>query len=166
LKRVVQFIILAGVLTLGFWFFRMLFPNDADVVRKRLATMAAEASFDTNEGAFTKISKAGKLAACFTVDAEINVKPWGRHEVVVNGRTEIRQAAVGARSAVEALKITVEGTEVTIADDRETARVFLSLIARSSFQEEPWTGGMEVQMRRVEGDWLISRVANRQFIRQ
>jgi len=165
LKRVVQIITLAVAVAAGFWLFHLLFPNDTDVIRKQLMEMAIEASFESNEAPLTKISKAGKLAGYFTVDAEINVKPWGRREVSVNGRAEIRQAAIGARSAVEALKITVNRVEVTVADDRNTAEVLVALTALSSRQDEPWREGMDIQMRRVDGDWLISRIANREVIK-
>ena len=166
MNRLVQALALATAIALGFWLFRTLFPNDVDAIRKRLTEMAADASFDSSEAPLTKMSKAGKLAGYFTVDAEINIKPWGYREVSVNGRTEIRQAAVGARSTVDSLKISVDRADVTVSDDRDSAQVLLSLTAVSSRQSEPWKEGIQIQMRRIDGDWLISRVANREVIRQ
>ena len=152
-------------IAVGYWLFRVMFPDDADVIRSRLVQMAADASFESTEGQITKISKAGKLAGYFAVDAEISVKPWGYHQVNVSGRTEIRQAAVGARSTVAWLTINVDRIEVNVADDRESAVATLSLTARSSRGDDPWSERMDVQMRRVDGDWLISRVANRPILK-
>lgn len=166
MKRVIQIIVLALTVALGFWVCRILFPDDTAVIQKLLVEMAEDASFDSNEGQLTKISKAGKLANYFTVDAKIDVKPWSYHQVSVSGRTEIRQAAVGARSTIASLVINVDRIKVVVATDRESAQANLSLTARSGAREEPWIEGMEIQLSRINGAWLISRVINRQFIKQ
>lgn len=166
MKRVTQILVLATAVALGFWLYRVMFPDDADVIRKQLAGMAEVASFDASEGQIAKVSNAGKLANYFTIDAEISMKPWGYRQVTVNGRTEIRRTALGARSAVSSLAVSVDRIDVTVAEDRDTAQVDLSLSVRSSRQDQSWNEGMDVQMKRIEGDWLIFRVANRQLLKQ
>lgn len=166
MKRGIQIIAVTLAVALGFWGYRIMFPDDTSVIQNLLVEMAKNASFESDEGQLAKISKAGTLANYFTVDAKIEVKPWGYHQVSVRGRTEIRQAAVGARSSVDSLMITVDRIKVTVAPDRESAQAYLSLTAWSSTRDEPWSAGMDILLRRINGDWLISRVANRQIIKQ
>ena len=77
MKRVKQILVLATAIALGFWLYRVMFPDDADVIRKQLIGMASVASFGADEGQIAKVSKAGQLANYFTIDAEITLKPWG-----------------------------------------------------------------------------------------
>ena len=166
MKRTLQIILLAVLAGIGYLAFRWLFPDDATVIRKQLTEMAAEASFAGDESPLAKVSKAGKLAGYFTVDARIEVRPWGARQVLLNGRAEIREVTIGARSSVSSLDLAVDRMDVTVADDRATASVIMAVIVRSSRQTEPWYQDLEVEMQRIDGDWLISHVRNRELIRQ
>lgn len=166
MKQIVPIIIFISLGVLGYFAFRMLFPDDVDVIRGQLSEMATEASFEGSEAPLTKVSKAGKLAGYFTVDAQIEIEPWGYRKVSVNGRAEIREVTIGARTAVSSLKISVDRVDIVVADNRSSARVLMSVVVQSSRQEEPWYQDMDVEMERVDGDWLISRIRNREFIKQ
>ena len=154
------------LLALAFFTYRVLFPDDTVVIENLLNEMAAEASFQGEEAPLAKVSKAGKLAGYFTVDARITVKPFGYRQVMLNGRPEIREAAIAARSTVSSLAINVERVEVTVSDDRSTASVVMGATVTSSRQEGVWNQVFDLEMRRIEGDWLIHRVENREFIKQ
>ena len=166
MNRVVQAVLVLLILTGGFFAYRFLFPDDADVIRKQLGEMASEASFAGEESPLAKVSKAGKLAGFFTTDARISVKPWGARQVNLNGRAEIREATIGARSMLTSMRIEIERLDVKVAEDRGSAQVTMSLVVTSSRQDDPWYQSFDVTMKRVDGDWLVSQVRNRELIKQ
>jgi hypothetical protein len=166
LKRIGQVIGVLVLLVAVFYVSRILFPDDAVVIRNLLHEMAEEASFAGEETPLAKVSKAGKLAGYFTVDARIEVKPFGFQQMLITGRTEIREAVIGARTIASSLEITLDRVDIVVAEDRSSASVAMGATVRSSRQAEPWNQVFDVEMKRVEGDWLINRVQNREFITQ
>jgi len=159
-------LVVVAAFALCFWLYHKLFPNDVDLIRRQLVEMAEDASFESNEGQIAKATKSGALAGHFTINAEISVKPWGFGQIFVSGRTEIRQTSMGVRSAIASLRVTVDRIDIRVAEDRESAEADVSLTALSSRQDEPWSETVDIQLKRVDGDWLISRITNRPILRQ
>lgn len=149
----------------GYLLWDKLFPGDVVLIRRQMEAMAQAASFPADEAPLAKIGNAAKLANCFTADGEVDVEPWGFRRIVVKGRDELRQAALGARNAVVSLTVGIENLEVTLGPGEDEATVRLSVVGNTSQQTERQSQSMRLELRKVDGDWLIHRVATIEYLK-
>src|SRR5207245_5446078 len=98
-------LLLAGLITLGLWGWRVWFPSPQQVIRKRLAELAQAASFSSNEAPLAKLAAVQKLPAFFTAEVEITVEAPSRYQQTFNGRDELLQAALVTRTAMVVLNV-------------------------------------------------------------
>ena len=82
-----------------------LFPGPEKIVRKRLAQVAAEASFKSGENPLIIAARSEALAGFFSTNVEINVSLPEHGPLNLTGRAEITQAAAGARAAAGSLRV-------------------------------------------------------------
>ena len=68
------------------------------IIRRELSEIARLASVAPNESALKKLATAQQLAGFFTKDVEISVDVPGRSTFSINGRDEVQENALGARS--------------------------------------------------------------------
>jgi hypothetical protein len=156
---------LLGLLLVGaIWLFRILFPGDEAVIRRQLHDLAAAASFATEEAPLIKVTNAARVAGHFTPTTSIEISVWDRGRFTINSRDEVRQYAFAARNAVASLSVEVSGIEFAEgpADDRATVR--LTLGGRIGGRAERETQEMELELTRLEGEWLISRARTVEYL--
>lgn len=158
---VLAVLVIAG----GFWLWKVLFPGDEVLIRRQLAELAEVANIPANEPPLAKLTNAAKLAGFFTADGEVDVAPWGYRRVVVSGRDELRQAALGARNAVSSLTVGVEAITVTVGPGEGEAKAQFTLIGRTSESPERQSQAMEAELRKVDGEWLLRRVRTVEYLR-
>ena len=166
MKRVVQISVFLVAAVVAFFGVRALFPDDEVVIEKQLNEMTETASFSGELPPLAKVSKAGELMSFFAPTARIEIEPWGYPTIRIKGRAEIRDNTIGAMSSVSSLSLTISDMQITVADDRSTAQVFISVIANSSRQDRPVQQDFEIQMSRVDGDWLIDSIGDLEVFRQ
>ncbi len=106
---------------LGFWGWRVFFPSPEKVIRKRLGELAKAASFSSKEGLLAKAWNASALGEFFTPDVQVTVDVPGTQHTI-NGRDELLQAAVGARSEVSSLTIKFPDIKVICRAGRGSPR--------------------------------------------
>ncbi len=157
---------LALVAAGGLWLWRVLFPGDEALIRRQIEELAEVASFPANEAPLAKLTNAGKLAAFFTADGEVDIAPWGYQRVVINGRDELRQAAFGARNAISSLTVGVAAITIALGPGDDQANASFTLTGRSAENPERQSQTMELEFRRVDGDWLIRRARNVEYLSQ
>ncbi len=148
----------------GIWLWRVVFPGDETIIRRRLHELAATASFPANEAPLAKLTNAGKVASFFTVDGEIDIAPWGYQRVVISGRDELRQAALGARNAISSLTVATEGISIALELETDQATARLSLTGRTSENPDRQSQPLELDLRRIDGEWLIRRVKSVEYL--
>ncbi|HAV64627.1 MAG TPA: hypothetical protein DCY13_19955 [Verrucomicrobiales bacterium] len=165
LKHLLRGLLLALLLAVGFWVWKTFFPGDEALIRRQLVALAEAASFGSDEAPLVKLTNAARVAGFFTADTEIDIAPWGYQRVVISGHTEVQQAAVGARNAVASLSVRVENIEITFRDDPAGARVRCTLTGRTSRESETQSQEMELEMLKLDGDWLIHRARTFDYIR-
>lgn len=158
-------ITLVIVLPVGYLLWGKLFPGDDVLIRRQMDAIAQAASFPADEAPLAKIGNAAKLANCFTADGEVDVEPWGYRRIVVKGRDELRQAALGARNAVASLTVGLENLEVTLGPGENEATVQLSMVGRTSQQTEQQSQPMRFELRKVDGQWLIHRATTVEYLK-
>jgi hypothetical protein len=158
MKKWLSRVILLGVLVaLGFWGWRVFFPSPEKVIRKRLVELAKSASFSPNESLLTKGWNVTVLGEFFTPDVEVTVDVPGTQHTIT-GRSELLEAAVGARSAVSSLRIDLPDIKVTLAPDKTSAIVNLTARGKVAGQRDYYLQELRMRMTKIKRDWLINQV--------
>jgi hypothetical protein len=149
--------LLAALAVVG-W--RWLFPSPEQVIRKQLKSLAAAASFSANEAPLSKLANSRHLASFFSTDVEADVDLPGHSRIKFNGREELLQAALLARSGVGAGGVTIEFLDilVTLGADRSSAEAELTAEGRVGGEPDLVVQELKLQFKNIQGDWLITRV--------
>ena len=155
LVRVTWLALLAAAAVLG-W--RYLFPNPEHVIRRELGQLARAASITPNEAPLAKLSKAQKVVSFFADDAQISVDIPGRSVLTFSGQEDLRQAALGARSMLNSLRVDFVDIVVTVAPDKLSAVAHLTATASLPGEKIPEVQELEVHFNKMDHDWLIQRV--------
>jgi len=163
--RILRLLLLIAVVALGIWGWRLLHPSPETVIRKELDVLARTASIPAEEAQLAKLSNAQKLASFFTTDAEITIDIPGRVYQTINGRLDVQEKALAARSFLGGLKVEFVDVSVTVAPDRETALASLTAKASIPGDSVPQVEEFKVDFKRVEGEWLIRHVENVRTLR-
>lgn len=146
------------LLALGFWLWSVLFPGPEKIIRKRLAALAADASFAGNEGPMVRAAKIARILGFFSLDAEITFEAPGRGGQSLRGREDIRQAALAAHSNLSSLKVEFLDVNVTLAPDKQSAVVDLTARGRAGGDPGTFVQEMKFTFQKLDGKWLIIRV--------
>jgi hypothetical protein len=160
LRTVILIGALAGV---GWWLWTVFFPSPERVIRGRLADLANTISFAERENVVARANKIGKLPIFFTPEVEIEASfpaPDGRsfesHRIA--GRDEISLAAQAAHAMGGSLEVEFVGLVVTVAPDKESATVHLTVRTKAPRDPNFFVQEMKFMMIKVKKDWLIRRV--------
>lgn len=158
MKIAFRLVWLAVAAALGVWLWTMLFPNPQKIIRQRLEAVAQRVSFTTAENKLTSLANAEGLAAYFSTNAEIKVEVPGRDQFIVSGRNQIIQAALTTRSMVSSLRVRFLDISVTVAPNRQSATVDLTVDANISDQQDAVVQETKITFRKIDGEWLITRI--------
>jgi hypothetical protein len=153
-----RLLLLSALAALGCWGWRALFPDPEQVVRKRLAELAQAASIAPNESPLARLANSQKLIGFFTRDVEVAVDVPGQSLQTFSGRDALSEAVTGARSCLQSLKIQFLDVHVALGEDRQTAIVNLTAIARMPGEKDPVPQEMKLSLKKIDGDWLVQKV--------
>ena len=158
MKIVFRLVLLAAAAAACVWLWSVLFPGPEKMIRKQLALVAAEASFQAGENPLITANRAENFASRFgtNVEININVPELGQHDFV--GRPEITQTVAGLRSKVSSLKVDFLDVSVTVGPDKQSATASLTVKAQTAYDKNFIVQEMKISFQKVEGDWLITRV--------
>ena len=158
MKTVYRLVLLVALVAAGFWLWTILFPGPEKIVRKRLAQVAAEVSFNSGENPLVIAVRSENLAARFSTNVEVNVNvpEFGRQGFV--GRAEITQAAAGARVRLGSLKVEFPDMSVTVAPDKQSAVADVAVKFEASGEKGSNLQEIKFTFQKIDGDWLVTRV--------
>jgi len=158
MKIASRLVLLAALVAAGFWLWSILFPSPETIVRKRLAQVAAEVSFNSGENPLVIAARAENLASRFGTNVKVNidVPELGRQGFV--GRVEITQAAASARTRWSNLKVEFPDVSVTVAPDKQSAVADVALKVQAAGEKDFSVQEMKFTFQKIDGDWLITRV--------
>jgi len=158
MKIISRLVLLAVVIVAGVWLWTILFPSPEKIVRKRLVQAAAEASFKSGENPLVSAARAETLAGFFSTNVEININvlEFGRHNFV--GRTEIMQAAAGARTELSSLKVEFPDMSIKVSPDKLSAVADVTMKVQAAGQKDFNVQEMKLTFQKIGNDWLITRV--------
>ena len=150
-------LLVAALVGIGIWAWSEFYPSPEKVIHKRLDALAKAASFSSKEGLIAKAWNANMLADYFTEDVQVTIEvPGAQH--TLNGRGELLQAVVHARSMFSSLSIEFPDIKVTVAPDGASAVVNLTARGKVSGERDSYLQELKLQMIKVKRDWLINQV--------
>lgn len=158
MKIVFRVVLLAAVIAAAVWFWTIIFPSPEKVIRKRLAEVANEVSFNGNENPLAVANNAENLAAFFSTNVEVNLNAPGREEHNFAGRDEIIQAEAAAHAELNSLDVEILDVTVTVAADKKSATASATVKAKSSRDSDEILQPMKFTFQKFGRDWLITRV--------
>ena len=158
MKLAMRLVLLAAFIAAGVWLWTILFPGPEKIVRKRLAQVAAEASFKSGENPLFIAARSEALAGFFSTNAEINLNLPEHGPLNLTGRAEITQAAAAARGAAGSLKVEFPDLSVTVAPDKLSAVADVVVQVQAGGDKDFRVLEMKFTFQKIGGDWLITRV--------
>ena len=158
MKAILRLILLALVAGLGIWLWTVLFPGPEKVIRRRLLELARAASTAPNESDLMRLAAARSVAGYFATNVEFNVDSprFSKHDTM--DREGIAQAVLVARSRPGGFRVNFPDVDVTVARDRQSAAVDLTVEVNLPGERDPVLQEMKFTLCRVDGQWLITRV--------
>lgn len=150
-----SFLILA--LVAGLWLWSVLFPGPEKAIRQHLARTAQAASFKANEGPMDQLSNIGAFSKCFSPEAEVKFESPGGGSQSLSGRSDLMRAAGMARTMTTALQVDFLDANLTVAPDRQTATVELTVRAAIPGDRDFFVQAMKLQLKKFGRSWLIIR---------
>src|ERR1700719_3412485 len=93
LRRV---LLVAAVVVIGFFVWRVWFPNPQQVIKRRLNEVARLASFTPNEGAISRLAKIQRLGLFFAEDVQVMFDIPGYEAHTLNRREEVMQVVMAS----------------------------------------------------------------------
>ena len=157
MNKIIRVIVLAGLVALGFWVWTRLFPDPKQVIRNRLNQAARLASFAPGEGNFSRAFNVKKLGALFSDDAKILVDV-PEMETREFGLDEMIQALMGAKRLGNGLKVKFIDPNIQLDAGAGSALVDLTVEAKLGGQNDSIVQEMKFTLKKIKGDWLITRV--------
>lgn len=159
MQKSIRFIALAALIALSIWGWRTFFPSPERVIKSRLLNLAETVSFSANDGNISKIYKADKVGDFFSMDVEVTFDVRGyAMSRTFNGKTEIKQAVLGAQQNVQGLKVEFLDINVTVDPDGENAVANLTAQATVSGQRDFQIQELNFTLKKIEGKWVITKI--------
>lgn len=158
MKRVVQLIFIVALAGLGYWLWTVFFPSPEKVIRSRFNALAKTVSFDSRGGLLSQALNAEKIGDFFTTNVDIEIDVTGYGKTSLQGRDEVQQAAMAARSRLSALKVGFVDINVKLDPDGQGAKVNLTGNASVPGEKDLSAQEFDFVLKKVDGKWLISHV--------
>lgn len=159
MQKSIRFIALAALIALGVWGWRVFFPSPERLIKSRLLDLAETVSFTGSEGNFSKIYKADRVGNFFSQDVEVTIDVRGYAvSHTINGKTEIKQALLGAHQRVKGVKVEFLDINVTVQPDKENATANLTAQATITGERDFHIQELNLTLKKVEGKWLITKI--------
>ena len=158
MKIFFRLVLLAALVAAGVGLWTTFFPSPEKIVHKRLAQVAAEASFHSGENPLVIAARAEHLASRFSTNVEVNLNAPGFERLEFSGRDEITQAAAGARVHLSALKVEFPDVSVTVGPDKQSAVADVAVKVQAAGEKDFIVQEVKFNFQKIGGDWLITRV--------
>lgn len=158
MKIVFRLVLLAAVITACVWLWTVFFPGPEKVIRKELAAIARDASSNPNQNPLVGVANAQKLAGYFSANIEVQLDMPGYLQQTFSGRDEIMQAAVGAYSAANGIKIQFLDMVVAVGADKQSATAELTAQVQIGGDKDSIVQEMKFTLQKIDGKWLVTRV--------
>jgi len=161
MKRIILSI--AGALVAGV-FLRGCFIGPEGEIRKQLSTLEELVSFEAGEGDLSALASVRRLGGLFSEEAEVTLSGFGERRRL-QGRTELQQAAMAARSQAGRLQASLHDLEIRLSEDERSAAVRATGRAKVGGDERAAVQELVFEFEKGPDGWLIISVENVQALR-
>ena len=158
MQKSLRLILVAAVIGLAIWGWRVLVPSPEHAIRSRLLALAKTACFSSGDGTMLRAYKAQALPDFFTPDATVSLEMRGYESYLLQGRSDLQAAALAAMQHVSGLRVEFLDINVTLAPDRQSAVANLTCRATRTGERDFIVQEFDFHMKKVGRDWLIERV--------
>jgi hypothetical protein len=154
----VRLVLLGAAVAVVVWGWWTFFPSPERVMRKRLLTLAQLASIAPNEAPLARLANSQKLVSLCLPEVELAVDVPGRSLSTINGRDDLLQAVVMARSTLSGLNVEFFDIEVTLDADRQSAVANLTAKAKVPGDRDFYIQELKFVFKKVGSQWFIRRI--------
>jgi hypothetical protein len=158
MKMALRLFLVAVLLALGLWLWVVLFPSPEKIIRRRFAELARTVSVSAGESDLARLLAARNLAGFCATNVEMNLDLPRFGQVSSMDREEITQLALAASSRGGGLKVQFPDLNVTVAPDRQSAVVDLTVTAVIPGESDSLVQEMKITLHKIDGQWLVTRV--------
>ena len=99
-----------------------------------------------------------KLGGFFSPEVEVKLESPGYPTLEFNTRDELKQAALGARSAIRGIKAEFPDMKIEVTPGNQAAIVDLTLMADVGDEKNAILQELKFNMKKVDGQWVITHV--------
>lgn len=158
MKIFLRLILCAAVISLCVWLWTVFFPAPEKVIRHRLAKLAEDVSFDSDQGSLSRLAGGESVAGFFSTNVEITINVPGQEQATFASRAEITQAALGAREKIKSLSVKFPDADVTLLPDKLSAVADVTVDAAVSGERDAIVQELKISFQKTEDGWLITRL--------
>ncbi|MFO1498578.1 MAG: nuclear transport factor 2 family protein [Verrucomicrobiota bacterium] len=148
---------LAVVALLGWVLLRWL-PSDQKAIEKAMRRLAEAASVDPQASGFVRLSYPDRLAAFFTTNAVLHLDAVGGDFPVINGRTDLLQAATAARAYLRRADFQLADLNVTFPGEPGRADAYMVITGHVNRETNQFGQAFRLTLRKLGGRWLIQEL--------
>jgi len=152
-----------GLILVGF-LLRGCFMGPEGQIRRQLAQLEELVSYSAGEGDLAALGKVKRLGGLFSEDVEIELKGFGGVRNV-NGRRQVQQAAMAARSQAESLQASLHDIMIEVAADQGSAAVEATGRAKVGGERSSLVQDFVFSFEKTDEGWLIRKVETVQALR-
>ena len=164
MKLAPRFIALGIATALFVFAFKWLFPHDKDLIRAQLTELSEALLKEKNENPVTSLSEAQKLKNFFSdlIDTHISYKNYQRRPIT--DRQDLVREYAFMRSYLKRFSISFDDVKIEI-DPSHSRMAYVDSNSRvqwtlkDSQTEQYDSVALEMIWRKIDGDWLIERLA-------
>jgi ketosteroid isomerase-like protein len=149
---------LAVVVAAGVWLWTIFFPSPEKIIRRQLAEIASDVSFNSNESPLIGVAHAQKLAGFCVPNMTVKLDAPLNLQRTFESREEIAQLVLAVRSVLGGgLKVEFLDVNVTVASDKQTALADLTARVKVGGSTDVIVQEIKLSLQKTDGRWLITR---------
>lgn len=157
-KKSILIAVTAALLVLlggGYFFFWS--DEDEKIINRNLDRIVELTEKEGNEAIFVTIGQSREILRYIASQPEVDL---GAPLPVITDRSELEGVIIQIRQNLQSLRIRIVRNELTIADDRQTARMELEAEGDAAYSGEAGGERRKFSIRWVkeDGDWLVQTV--------
>lgn len=152
-----RIVLLAALVGAGFWAWRVFFPSPERIIRQQVQELGKAASIAPNEAPLARLLNAQRVTDFFANDVEVSVEVPGYGTRTLSGKEDLIRASTMARNNLTSLKVEFPDIAITVAPDKTSATVALTLKVYLPGEAEFRVQELELKFARIGKKWLITR---------
>lgn len=156
-------IVVLALIVAGF-FLRACFIGPEGQIRQQLSKLEDLVSYEAGEGDLASLAKVKRLGDLFTEDVEIKLTGFAGARSV-DGRKQVQQAAMAARSQASSLQASLHDITVQVAADKRSATVEATGRAKLSGERSSAVQDFLFTFEKTPEGWLIAVVKTVEALR-